>query len=151
MDNNILISTVEKKRVILQNIIKTGHTLKDKYFKKMCQYNSVNNKLDTIILTTSTIGTTLIISSLPTINPVITIIGVTFTAISAIISSIQKGIDTRNKYESYRNTFLQLNSLISQYNSKLIQNNISSDDYSELIDHYNTEYQLIIEGSLPIR
>lgn len=149
--DNLLLDTIGKKRVILENKIKIGHQLKDKYFKKMCRYNSVNNQFDTIILTTSTIGTTLIISAIPTTNPIITIIGATFTAISAICSSLQKGVDTRNKYESYRNTFLQLSGLITEYNSKLVHNHITSDEYLELIEHYNKEYQLIIESALPIK
>jgi len=149
--NNNIIETTENKRILLQNKIKTGHVLRDKYFKKMCQCNTFNNRIDTVILTTSTIGTTLILSSIPTINPIITIIGVIFTGISAIASSLQKGADTRNKYESYRNTYLQLNGIISEYNSKLIHNHISAVEYCELIDHFNKEYQLIIESARPIK
>lgn len=139
-----------KKRDLILEKIETGHKTKDKYFKKMCQYNSINTKLDTLMLSTGTIGTTLIISSVTILNPIVLTIGSVFNVLSVIFGSIQKGIDTRNKYESYRNTYLQMSGLISNISSKLIHNNISNEEYNDLYDQYNREYQLILEGSIPI-
>ena len=148
MENNSI--TRNKRNLVLEKI-ENGHKMRDKYFKKMCRYNSINTKLDTVILSTSTIGTALIISSLPLLNPIIITVGSVFSAVSVILGSIQKGIDTRNKYESFRNTYLQLNALIFEYSSKLIHNNITSSEYNDLYDQYNREYQLILEGSIPIK
>lgn len=139
------------KRKILSDKVLSGISLKDKYFNVMCTYNKINDRLELVTLTSSTIGTTLIISSIATINPIMLIVSSVFCGVSTLTGSIQKGMNTKNKYESYRNTYLQLYNLTNEYTAKLIQNNLSSDEYDELTEHYNQLFNLIIESSLPIK
>lgn len=148
MEKNVL--NVSKRKILTDKIV-NGIILKDVYFKKMCEYNKLNDRLELLTLTTSTIGTTLIISSVAMINPVLVIVSSVFCGISTLSSSVQKAMNTRSKYESFRNSYLQLTNLINEYNAKIIQNNLTSLEYDELIDHYNELFNLIIESSLPVK
>jgi hypothetical protein len=142
--------TIETKKSELIQKIKDCMILKNKYYLKMCKYEKIDSNLNVVTLGFSTVGSTLILSALPVLNPIVMIIGASFSATSAIIGSVQRGMLTKIKYDSFRNTYLQLQALASDYSAKIIHNHLSSIEYDNLIEMYNDNFHLILESSLPI-
>lgn len=83
-------------------------------------------------------------------TPIAIIISLVFSSLSTLIDAGYRTFEVPSKITSSQTSWLQLLDLYNTYNNKLLKNNLSSDEYENMLNDLNTRTGMIFDSSLPI-
>jgi len=139
-----------ERTVLIHNLLKEIEEKKKRYSKKEYQLKKLEDVSEAIITALSSIGVTVNIVSLTTMNPILLIMGTVLCASSTVLSAIKKTLNIQSKYQSVKTTHNQLSDLLLESKIIITRNHLSSDDKKELLDNLKNKLSLIEDSALPI-
>jgi hypothetical protein len=139
-----------ERTMLIKNELEQIKVLKEKHQLKSDRLKKINDILDLIIISTGSIGTSIQIIGLTTLNPILIGIGAGFGCISTLLSVMSKTINYNDKYLIHKNTSNTLSDLYRDCNNTLAKNGLSTDDKQHMLNDIGHRLSIIENSSLPL-
>lgn len=138
------------KRTLIHNNLDEINMKKKIYRIKMIRFKRIDDMTESVIIASGAIAMSNLFVSIAVINPVTLIVGATFSSIGTVGGAVKRVFDLKAKYESARTTYQQLNDLERTTKAVLAKNNLTEEQYLNLLDDMNHQMSLIDDTALPI-
>lgn len=131
------------------NILSTEiQNLKLVYKKKYLKYKKIDNTTEAGIIFSSSLSSSVLLTSLLSMNPVFLIIGTSLTTISTIGKAIKSVYKLSDKIESLKTTFQQYSDLERDLRTIIYKNHLTNDDIINIISDFNNRISLINDTAI---
>lgn len=133
-----------KKKLILKRLenIKIRYKNYHKKYKKFKRYNTFINL---VIASLNACSITFLSVGLTSFPP-LAIVSLGTTSVSSILQGSTSVLNLQNKINLCYTAYLQLLDLYGDYQSKILKNNLSSDDLNNMLDNINDKLGLILDA-----
>lgn len=138
--------TKEKLNILITEI----QNLKVVYKKKYLKYKKIDNTTEATIIFSSSLSSSVLLTSLLSMNPVFLIIGTSLTTISTIGKAIKSVYKLSDKIESLKTTFQQYSDLERDLRTIIYKNHLTNDDIINIISDFNNRISLINDTAIII-
>jgi hypothetical protein len=139
-----------ERTVLIKNQLNDIKILKEKHQKKSDKFKKINDAMDVIIVSSGSVGTSLTVIGLSTLNPLMIAIGAGCAFVSNILGIINKTINFNNKYLIHKNTANTLTDLYRDSNITLAKNGLSTNDKEAMLHDIACRLSIIENSSLPV-
>lgn len=131
------------------NILSTEiQNLKLVYKKKYLKYKKIDNTTEAGIIFSSSLSSSVLLTSLLSMNPIFLIIGTSLTTISTIGKAIKSVYKLSDKIESLKTTFQQYSDLERDLRTIIYKNHLTNDDIINIIGDFNNRISLINDTAI---
>jgi hypothetical protein len=138
--------TKEKLNILITEI----QNLKVVYKKKYLKYKKIDNTTEATIIFSSSLSSSVLLTSLLSMNPIFLIIGTSLTTISTIGKAIKSVYKLSDKIESLKTTFQQYSDLERDLRTIIYKNHLTNDDIINIISDFNNRISLINDTAIII-
>lgn len=138
--------TKEKLNILITEI----QNLKVVYKKKYLKYKKIDNTTEAGIIFSSSLSSSVLLTSLLSMNPIFLIIGTSLTTISTIGKAIKSVYKLSDKIESLKTTFQQYSDLERDLRTIIYKNHLTNDDIINIISDFNNRISLINDTAIII-
>ena len=118
------------------------------YKKKYLKYKKIDNTTEAGIIFSSSLSSSVLLTSLLSMNPVFLIIGTSLTTISTIGKAIKSVYKLSDKIESLKTTFQQYSDLERDLRTIIYKNHLTNDDIINIISDFNNRISLINDTAI---
>ena len=138
--------TKEKLNILITEI----QNLKLVYKKKYLKYKKIDNTTEAGIIFSSSLSSdsSVLLTSLLSMNPIFLIIGTSLTTISTIGKAIKSVYKLSDKIESLKTTFQQYSDLERDLRTIIYKNHLTNDDIINIISDFNNRISLINDTAI---
>ena len=138
--------TKEKLNILITEI----QNLKVVYKKKYLKYKKIDNTTEATIIFSSSLSSSVLLTSLLSMNPLFLIIGTSLTTISTIGKAIKSVYKLSDKIESLKTTFQQYSDLERDLRTIIYKNHLTNEDIINIISDFNNRISLINDTAIII-
>lgn len=138
--------TKEKLNILITEI----QNLKVVYKKKYLKYKKIDNTTEATIIFSSSLSSSVLLTSLLSMNPIFLIIGTSLTTISTIGKAIKSVYKLSDKIESLKTTFQQYSDLERDLRTIIYKNHLTNEDIINIISDFNNRISLINDTAIII-
>lgn len=140
-----------ERTALIINLIKDIEEKKKLYGQKEYDLKKLDDISEVIITALSSVGITINIIALTSMNPILLMCGTVLCATSTIFSAIKRTLNIQSKYQSHKTTHGQLSDLLLQSKIIVSRNHLSADDKKELLETIKNQLSLIEDSALPVK
>lgn len=129
----------------LNKLLEKISSKKKRYHNKMIMYRKIDEYSEIVIIFLGSGSTALSLLMLSFTNPMFLVGSVICSTSAFLLGSLKKGMNIRNKYESFKTTYDELHRLEREYTIQMSKD-INESSLSDILEHLNSQLS-IIEGS----
>lgn len=138
---------IQNKKNTIEKLLKDINFKSMKYYKRYKKLKKITKILKGLITALNAVSVSSIILMLNPISPVFMFTALVSSSISGIIQAVISSIEIENMYNSDNTSYLQYTDLFRNINNILLKNNLSSNDFDNLLVSINEKLGLIEDKS----